>query len=85
MVLFPPYVVLNHNKLVVRSGYGFLFDLPADIVDFANSRLFGLPANFVKRGRAILIHATVNVATLFIQIFAALVVGGLVYFAFRKE
>lgn len=29
MVLFPPYEILNFRQVIVGSGYGFLFDLPA--------------------------------------------------------
>lgn len=68
MVLFPPYVVMKYKQVVIKSGYGFLFDLPP----------------YVSATSTAVIPATVNVATLLIQIFAVLVVGGLVYLALKK-
>jgi hypothetical protein len=33
MVLFPPYVVKSYSHVVIKSGYGFIFDLPPYIID----------------------------------------------------
>ncbi|HEC26681.1 MAG TPA: hypothetical protein ENI67_04645 [Gammaproteobacteria bacterium] len=68
MMFFPPYVVLNYSQVVIKSGYGFLMDLPP----------------YISENGTVVIPATMNVATLFIQIFAALVVGVLAYLALRK-
>jgi hypothetical protein len=68
MVLLPPYVVMNYKQVVIKSGYGFLFYLP----------------QYVSTTSKAVIPATVNVATLLIQILAVLVVGGLVYSALKK-
>lgn len=32
MVIFPPYVVKNYKQMTISAGYGFLFDLPAYIM-----------------------------------------------------
>lgn len=72
MVLFPPYVVKNYRGVVIRSGYGFLFDLPPYIQE----------TSYVENPA---IPATLNIPTLLIEVMGALIVGGLIHFAFRKE
>jgi hypothetical protein len=37
MALFPPYVVKNYKHVAIRSGYGFLFDLPPYISTTGNA------------------------------------------------
>lgn len=109
MVLFPPYVVMSDKQVVIKSGYGFLFDLPP-LVSIASSpfrpqgrweivsedefmgnvpsqsqgRIINMQDIIASSPTTFTIPATVNVATLLIQIFAVLVVGGLVYLALKK-
>ena len=67
MMIFPPYTVVNARHVVIKAGYGFIFDLPPYV-----------------SGTSIL-PASVNIATLLAQIVGVLVVGGLVYFAFKRK
>ena len=107
LVLFPPYVVMSGKQVVIKSGYGFLFDLPP-LVSIASSpfrpqgrivskdefmgnvpsqsqgRIINMRDIIASSPTTFTIPATVNVATLLIQIFAVLVVGGLVYLALKK-
>jgi len=69
MALFPPYIVKNYKNVVIKSGYGFLFNLPPYISTTSNT----------------VIPATVNASTLLVQIFSVLVVASLIYFAFHKN
>jgi hypothetical protein len=72
MILFPPYVVKNFRQVVIKSGYGFLFNLPPyEYVSSATDAIGVIPA-------------TVNAATLLMQIIGVLIVGGLICLAFRK-
>jgi hypothetical protein len=67
MVIFPPYIVKSYNQVVIKSGYGFIFNLPPFI-----------------SGRTV-IPSTINVSSLFIQMLAALIVGGLIFIVFKKR
>ncbi len=70
MILYPPYVVMNSRQVVIKAGYGFLFDLPSY-----------KPREVIGRSS---IPATVNVPTLGIQMFGVLIVGGLVFIVLKK-
>lgn len=69
MVIFPPYVVENFRQVVIKSGYGFILDLPL----------------YLPTSSSVVIPATVNVSALFIQLLGTLIVGGLSYIALKED
>jgi len=72
MIIFPPYEVKVSNGLTLMAGYGFLFDLPEYVYQLFNGEIKSVPAS-------------VNVKTLLVQIFGAVVVGGLAFLACNKS
>jgi len=73
MILYPPYVVKNIGHMIIKTGYGFIFDLPPYV------------AISSVTNDVVVIPAMVNVSTLFIQISGVLVVAGLLYFSQKKS
>lgn len=65
MLLFPPYRCVDQNGRVMDSGYGFIFDLPVYTFTYTGS------FNMVT----IEIPASIDHATLIVQIIVALVVA----------
>ncbi len=67
MLVFPPYEVLNYNKVIIKSGYAFILNLPPYIC----------PDDIV--------YASIKCSTLLTQIIGVLIIGGLIYFAFKEQ
>ena len=70
MALYPPYIAKNYQQAVIKSGYGFVFDLPP-YVSSSDSK--------------VVIKSTVDTSTLYVQLAGALIVGGLLYLALGSQ
>lgn len=79
MILYPPYIVKNYRQMIIKSGYAFLFDLPPH--ESVSSDVTNMFHDLMP---PTLIPATVNIATLFMQIIGVLIVGGLAFIALKK-
>ena len=69
MGIFPPYIVKNYKQVVIKSGYGFILDLPV----------------YISKKSSAVIPATINISTFLVQIFAVLVVTSLLCIANKTE
>jgi len=69
LVVFPPYQVKAYNGRVMMSGYSPIYDLPS----YPYSTAFSASTTYMP--------SDINVPTLLLEIFSALVVCGLAYFA----